>query len=129
MILDKFPQMDSKKLRLLSRKTAGMFGGEIFEAVREFEETGKISKRPEFSYRNPMTGEYPEKEINPFLLKKTLQRVGFEVSFIPHFYSESFRNFEMTVKRFYYWIEKYLPIAHLFLSPGFALLGVKKKHI
>jgi hypothetical protein len=34
---------------------------------------------------------------------------------------------EMAVKQFYYWIEKYFPIAHLFISPGFAILGVKKQ--
>jgi hypothetical protein len=104
-----------------------MFGGEIFKAVEEFKKNGKIANKPIFPYRNPVTGEYPEKEINPFSLKWMLQRVGFEASFISYFYSESFGNLEMAVKRFYYWIEKNFPIAHLFLSPGFAILGVKKK--
>ncbi len=127
MILKEFPQMDSEKLKLLSKKSAGMFGVEILQAVRDFKETGKISKRPKFRYRNPITGEFPEKEINPFSFKKILERLEFEVSFVPHFYSESFRDFEMAVKRLYYLAEKHLPMAHLFLSPGFALLGVKKR--
>jgi SAM-dependent methyltransferase len=126
-ILDKFPQMDAVKIDFLSRATAGMFGEEIFKAVEDFEKNGKIPNKPIFRYRNPITGEYPEKEINPFALKKMLKRVGFDVSFVPHFYSQSFRDLEMAVKRFYYLAEKYLPVIHLLLSPGFALLGVKKR--
>lgn len=126
MILHKFPEMNSEKVKFLSRKTAGLFGNEIFEAIMEYEKTGEISKCPEFRYRNPMTGEYPEREINPFSLRMMLQKAGFEVSFIPHFYSESFRNIESAIKRFYHWIEKYFPIVHLFLIPGFALLSKKK---
>jgi len=126
MILEKFPQMDPEKVKLFSRKTAGMFGDEIFEAIRELEETGEISKHPEFPYRNPMTGEYPEKEINPFRFKRVLQDKGFEVSFTPYFYSESFGDIEMIVKRLYYLMEKYVSTVHLFLTPGFSLLGTKK---
>jgi SAM-dependent methyltransferase len=127
MILDKFPRIDPWEINFLSRETAGMFGEEIFKAVEDFEKNGKIRNKPKFRYRNPITGEYPEREINPFTLKKMLKRVGFDVSFVPHFYSQSFRDLEMAVKRFYYLAEKYLPVIHLFLSPGFALFGVKKR--
>lgn len=128
MILDKFPRMDSLKIRFLSRATVGMVGEEIFKAVEDFERNGKITHKSVFPYRNPITGEYPEKEINPCSLKGTLQKTGFEVSFIPHFYSESFADLEAAAKRFLYWMEKYLPVAHLFFSPGFALLGIKGNH-
>jgi ubiquinone/menaquinone biosynthesis C-methylase UbiE len=127
MINEKFPQIGIEKIDFLSRATAGMFGEEIFKAVEGFEKNGKVANKPAFRYRNPITGEYPEKEINPFTLRKLLWGAGFEVSFTPYFYSESFKCLEMAAKRFYYFVEKYLPIAHLFLSPGFALLGVKKK--
>ncbi len=127
MILDRFLHMELKKLNLLAKMTAGMFGNEIFEAIREFEETGEISKPPNFPYRNPMTGEFPEKEINPFDLKIMLTKKGFKVSFIPYFYSESYRDREMIIKRFYYLMGKYLSIFHLFLTPGFALLGIKER--
>jgi len=125
MILDKFPQMDLKKLNLLSKMTAGMFGNEIFEAISEFEDIGKISKLPKFPYRNPMTGEFPEREVNPFNLKMMLMKKGFEVSFIPYFYSETFKDKEMIIKRFYYLMGKYISIFNLFLTPGFTLLGIK----
>ena len=129
MIADKFPQMDTLKIDFLSRSTAGMVGEEIFRAVEEFEKNGKITHKPVFPYRNPVTGEYPEKEINPFSLKRMLQTMGFQVSFTPHFYSESLADLEAAAKRFLYWMEKYLPIAHLFLSPGFAVLGTKGNKI
>ena len=127
MILERFPEIDLEKVRFLSRQTAGMFGDEIYRAVNEFKNDGVISERPKFRYRNPVTGEFPEREINPFSLKEMMKRVGFDVSSIPHFYSESFRDYEHAVKRLYYLLERYLPIIPLFLSPGFALLGLKKR--
>ncbi len=49
-----------------------------------------------------------------------------KVSFIPYFYSESFRDKEMIIKRFYYLMGKYLSTLHLFLIPGFTLVGIKE---
>lgn len=127
IIVEKFPQMDSEKVNFLSRETSGMFGDEIFEALQEFEKMGKISKRPKFRYRNPLTGEFPEKEINPFSLRRVLREIGFDISFIPYYYSTSFNNAEMMIKRFFYWMENHIPKLHLFLTPGFALLGKKRR--
>jgi SAM-dependent methyltransferase len=127
MILEKFPQMDREKIQLLSQETAGMFGNEIFEAVEKFEKTGRIPARHKFRYRNPMTGEFPEREINPFRLKMMLIKRGFEASFIPYFYSESFSGTEMMIKRFFYLMGRCISIFHLFLTPGFAILGIKKR--
>ena len=129
MIHEKFPLMSSEKLNYFSKETSGMFGNEIFEAVREYEKYGTISERPKFHYRNPMTGEFPEKELNPFTIKCMLDKMGFEVCFIPHFYYASFGDIEMTMKSLFYWMEKYIPIGHLFLTPGFALLGTKRSCI
>jgi len=126
MILERFPEMDFVKAKLLSEKTAGLFGNEIFEAVKEFEKRGKISKHPKWHYRNPVTGEFPEREINPVELKMKLMRRGFEVSYIPYFYSESFRDPEMMLKRFFYFTGRYFSFFHLFLTPSFAMLGIKR---
>jgi len=125
MILERFPQLDRWKIEVLADKTAGMFGKEIFNAVEEFDRVGEVLTRPEWRYRNPVTGEFPERELNPVELKRLLMNRGFRVSFIPYFYSESFRDKEMMIKRFYYLMERYVPILHLFLTPGFALLGIK----
>ena len=69
---------------------------------RNSKKVERVVNKPTFPYRNPITGEYPEKEINPFSLRKLLEGAGFEVSFIPYFYSSSFSDLEMTVKRFSY---------------------------
>ncbi len=127
MILEKFPQLNEEETKFLSRRTAGMFGKEIIEAVEEFCAKGKVSKQPEFPYRNPMTGEFPEREINPFSLRRVLIDRGFEVSFIPYYYSESISDIEMVAKRLFYLMGKYFSIFHLFLTPGFAVLGRKKR--
>ena len=128
MIQERFPQMGLEKVNFLSRETSGMFGDEIYKSIYEFETGGVISERPKFRYRNPMTGEFPEKELNPFTIKCMLDKMGFEVCFIPHFYYASFGDIEMTMKRLFYWMEKYIPKGHLFLTPGFSLLGIKKSH-
>jgi len=125
MILEKFPQMDREKIQLLSRETAGMFGDEIFEAVEKFEITGRLPARPKFRYRNPVTGEFPEREFNPIRLKVMLRQKRFETAFIPYFYTTSFSDAEMMVKRLLYLIGRYLSIFHIFLTPGFAILGTK----
>ena len=104
-----------------------MFGNEILEAVEEFEKIGKIPIKPEFRYRNPITGEFPEREMNPVALKRMLLNRGFKVAFIPYFYAGSFKDLEMIVKRLYHVLGRYLSFFHLFLNPGFALLGVKEK--
>jgi hypothetical protein len=106
-----------------------MFGNEIFEAVNEFKKIGKVLKHPKFHYRNPVTGEFPEKEINPIRLKMMLRERGFEIAFIPYFYAASLNNIEMLIKRLSYLIGKYLSIFQLFLTPGFTLIGVKKERI
>jgi len=129
MILERLPQMDLERVNLLAKETAGMYGNEIFEAIKELQENGKISNRPRFRYRNPVTGEFPERELNPFSLKRMLQKMGFEVSFIPHYYSTSFIDLENAVKRFFHWVERMIPVFHLFLTPGFALLSRKLQKI
>lgn len=126
MIMDQFPRMDDGRIEWLSKETAGMHGNEIIEAVKEFENSGKTIRKPKFPYRNPVTGEYPEREINPFIFKSDLKKLGFKVSFVPYFYPGTFNDFEMAVKTIFFWIESYLPRTHLFLSPGFAVLGIKK---
>jgi len=129
MIFERFPEMDLEELDLLSKETLGLYGDEIYEAVIEFERTGKISKHPEFPYRNPITGEFPEREINPIKLKVMLRERGFEIAFIPFFPAASFSNIEMIIKSLFYLIGKHLSFFQLFFTPGFALLGVKKESV
>jgi len=79
LISEKFPIMSISMVGKLSKMTAGMYGNEIFEAVNEFEETDRMSHRPEFRYRNPITGEFPKNEINPLKFRTLLKTKGFDV--------------------------------------------------
>jgi SAM-dependent methyltransferase len=122
MITEKFPNMSIPTAEKLSRMTVGMYGNQILDAAKEFEETGRMPSRPEFRFRNPVTGEYPENEINPFRFRTFLKTKGFDVSIVPFFYSASMRTVESAAKRFLYLTARCLPAAHLFFNPGFAFL-------
>jgi SAM-dependent methyltransferase len=50
--------LDEHTVRQLAKKTQGMFGEEIIQAVEEYEKEKKISKKSSFRYRNPYTEEY-----------------------------------------------------------------------
>jgi SAM-dependent methyltransferase len=78
-----YPSLDDKTLKLMARKTQGMYGEQIAKAAEEFMKTGKVCQKASFLYRNPYTGEFPELGLNPFKLTKDLQGRGFECKFVP----------------------------------------------
>jgi SAM-dependent methyltransferase len=62
----------------LAEATAGMIATEIAEACKEFKSSGKLPTKPRFSWcRNPETGEYAERLLDPFELRDMLKRAGF----------------------------------------------------
>lgn len=75
--------LDEHTVRLLAKKTQGMFGEEISQAVEEYKKEKKISKKSSFRYRNPYTGEYPELCFNPRTLVKELTERGFKCRLVP----------------------------------------------
>ncbi|MBT9140004.1 MAG: Ubiquinone biosynthesis O-methyltransferase [Dehalococcoidia bacterium] len=75
------PSLDDKTLKLIARKTQGMYGEQITKAAEEFMTTGKICQKASFPYRNPYTGEFPELGFNPLKLTKDLQGRGFRCRF------------------------------------------------
>nr|MDO8100892.1 class I SAM-dependent methyltransferase [Candidatus Njordarchaeota archaeon] len=82
IIRGRHPRLDEKKLAMIAKKTRGMYGEEIIEATEEFMNTGKISHKASFPYRNPFTGEFPELGINPFRLVGDMKRRGFRCRFL-----------------------------------------------
>lgn len=64
----------------LRSATAGMIQPEIEQAVAEYKRTGKLPKPDKFRWcRNPETGEYSERLLDPWELKQWLKDAGFEV--------------------------------------------------
>ena len=61
--------------------TAGLIEPEIQAATRAYKADGTLPKRPEWSWcRNPKTGEYAERLLDPFAMADGLKRAGFKVS-------------------------------------------------
>jgi ubiquinone/menaquinone biosynthesis C-methylase UbiE len=64
----------------LRAATAGMIRLEIEQAIAEYNKTGKLTKPDEFRWcRNPETGEYSERLLDPWELKQWLRDAGFQV--------------------------------------------------
>lgn len=86
MISERYPEVDSDTLGHLAKETAGMTGNELFKATRQYLKEGKIKRKPAFKFRNPETGEYEEFEFNPYQLKRTVEKFGFQGRIMePHF--------------------------------------------
>jgi SAM-dependent methyltransferase len=74
------PDMAADDLARLRHATAGMIKPEIEAAVARFEAAGELPLRDEFGWcRNPETGEYSERLLDPFELRDMLRAVGFRV--------------------------------------------------
>ncbi len=80
MIRAAAPDLDSASVSMLRAATAGMIRGEIEAAVERFKNDGSLPTRDEFGWcRNPETGEYSERLLDPFELKDMLKARGFKV--------------------------------------------------
>lgn len=59
--------------------TAGLIRPEILEAAKQYKASGVLPTRPMFSWcRNPETGEYAERLLDPFELRDMIRDAGFE---------------------------------------------------
>jgi len=80
MICEAAPDLDDAAVSKLRGATAGMICSEIKVAVEQFKRDGTLPTPPEFSWcRNPETGEYSERLLDPFELADMLRERGFEV--------------------------------------------------
>jgi len=86
MILSHAPGISLAKLDFLVKVTRGMNEKEIKNAVDKYLETGKIKRKVGFPYVDPHSGMLAEKSINPFGLKKTLIRFGFQARVLPPYF-------------------------------------------
>ncbi len=74
------PELTDEEVAALRRGTAGMIRPEIESLAKAFRENGVLPPRDEFGWcRNPETGEYSERLLDPFELKQMLKARGFKV--------------------------------------------------
>jgi SAM-dependent methyltransferase len=87
LIAEQFATLHANQLLEATRVTRGLVGDEIYEAVREFLETGRVSRKPAFPYRDPRDGQYPERELDPYWLMDRFREAGLEPELLPAFFS------------------------------------------
>jgi len=126
MILELEPECDPAHLEYLVKKTAGMYGEEIQSAVLEFRQRGKIKNQKSFKYRNPKTGEFPEKPINPFMVSKFLKKRGFKCQALPTFFSVKPSGFKGIMKKGLGFIFNLIPTLSFVMAPSFRILCLKR---
>jgi ubiquinone/menaquinone biosynthesis C-methylase UbiE len=80
IIREAAPELEEASVAKLRAATAGMIRREIKTAVQLHKINGTLPTRPEFSWcRNPETGEYSERLLDPFELVQMLRDRGFIV--------------------------------------------------
>jgi len=86
------PQLSDGDMKKVVHATAGLIKPEIEQAAAKFVAGGTLPVRPELSWcRNPETGEYAERLLDPFAMVDGLRAAGFKVSM-----QHSFRRFPLT---------------------------------
>ena len=124
MIKEMLPIVDAETLNLLTQETAGMYGNEISRAVNQYVKEGKITNKPVFKFREPTTGYYPEREFNPFALKKALQKFGFTAKILrPYFVAEHPSLIKMGIKKFLAQTVRLFHPLSLLISTKFEILA------
>src|SRR5438445_12626965 len=74
------PGLEVSAVAALRQSTAGMIRPEIEAAVERFRRDASLPVRDEFGWcRNPETGEYSERLLDPFELRDMLEERGFKV--------------------------------------------------
>ena len=94
MIRAAAPDLDDALVAKLRAATAGMVGPEIEDAIARFKIDGSLPTPDPFSWcRNPETGEYSERLLDPFELVEMLKRSGFRVQLRHLFRKAPYRFF------------------------------------
>jgi ubiquinone/menaquinone biosynthesis C-methylase UbiE len=127
MILELEPNCDSSRLKYLVRNTAGMYGDEIKSAVFEFKQTGKIRNQKRFKYRNPKTGEFPEKPLSPYMISRALRSKGFFCRALSTFFFVKPVGLKGIIKKGLELIFRVIPSASFIMAPSFRILCFKRK--
>lgn len=126
IIKEKFPSLDYCNVKRFARLTKGMWGEEILNAVSNLIKGNKEDiVRPKFPYRNPESGTFPEREINPLRIMRYLMKIGFKVRII-RFCSPRFVGIRGILKKLFLPIFTKLPFLFLLKDNAFMLLCVKK---
>jgi SAM-dependent methyltransferase len=127
MIGEHFPALGGNQLLEAVRVTRGTWGPQIAPAVRQFLE-GRRPAPPDFLYRDPRDGQYPERELNPFWMMQKFRDARLEPELLPAFFSRAIevhpRQVVKDILRFFCtrW-----PVLSVYLWPIMRLRGRKAR--
>ena len=80
------PNFPVHEVNHLVTLTRGMWKPKIICAIEEYQNSGKITYKPQFHCRNPISGETAERDFNPFSLMNRLSLLGFETKLCRPFF-------------------------------------------
>jgi len=80
------PYLPAHEVNHLVTLTRGMWQPEIIRAIEEYQNSGKVTYKPQFHCKDPISGETAERAFNPFSLMKRLSLLGFETKLCRPFY-------------------------------------------
>ncbi len=105
----------------LARLTQGLYGDQLIEGTDQILETGELRIEPVFLYRHPRSGDFSEREFNPFWVARELGKHNIQAKVIRPFYS--------TQKPILNTIGRMIRVTHplsIIVQPNFYILGTKK---
>ena len=126
LVGEHFPNLSENQLLESVRRTRGLVGEDVIAGVKEFLERGDVGRRPEFLYRDPRDGQYPERELNPFWMEGKFLEAGLTPEILPAFFS---RGIEVHPRQ---WIKDFLrffcvrwPVLSVYVWPIMRIRGRK----
>ena len=126
MIGEHFPGLAQNQLLEAVRRTRGLWGDDVNAGVREFLASGQVAKRPEFPYRDPRDGQYPERELNPFWMMRKFEDAGLKPELLPAFFSRGIEvHPRQVVKDFLRFFCSRWPVLSVYVWPIMRLRGRK----
>jgi hypothetical protein len=86
------PRLGDSEVRAIVDATAGLTAPDISRVAASYTKSTKLPECPELSWcRNPVTGEYCERQLDPVMLRDLMQKVGFRAE-----YRHGFRRFPLS---------------------------------
>lgn len=119
-----YPHLDWNTVVKLAKETAGLYGDAIRKSVEEYLINGKIRQHPYFKYRNPLTGEYPEREFNPMEIIRQLSQIGFNAKLLKPYFAINPRTNEIYFNFIKAFLKSLYPFSIL-LCPQFEIMAQK----
>jgi len=128
MVGEHFPGLDENRLLEAVRRSRGLWGEQVTEGVREFLKGGSAGPKPEFGYRDPRDGQYPERELNPFWMIEKFREAKLEPELLPAFFSRGIEiHPRQVVKNFLHFFCTRWPVLSVYVWPIMRLRGRKAR--